>query len=319
MSQRPILLWGFVDDTERDAHGFILGARVGDLCYVAATREISEATVVLAASSTWVPAALPSTVPGDLTIGDGASDVTLTIDAGPNIGRVAFDNGTNPEHAGWRYDGGAPDRMIIRSRNTDVLGVFDNVVFPATPGAVDLGTSGNQFNDLRLSGRATLTGSTTPLVFTKTDAEEQQVAWQSNGFTRYVIVHQTDERAELRRHNAAGVFQEDVFSIDPVNGTLSMAGATLVVVVAGGATLTGGLGVHGAPAPAAQAADPGALTDNTGGAVNNTLVAVPPINGSGATTAQEAAINDNFADLIDQVNQLRAMLSEAAGGDGTSA
>ncbi len=86
MSQRPILLWGFVDDTERDAHGFILGARVGDLCYVAATREISEATVVLAASSTWVAAALPSTVPGDLTL--DSDDPTLTIGNGNGGGSM---------------------------------------------------------------------------------------------------------------------------------------------------------------------------------------------------------------------------------------
>lgn len=72
-----------------------------------------------------------------------------------------------------------------------------------------------------------------------------------------------------------------------------------------------GLGIHGATPPA-QAADPGVLTDSTGGTPNNTLVA---ISGSG----DDAAINDNFADLIDQVNQLRAMLSEAAGGVGISA
>lgn len=78
------------------------------------------------------------------------------------------------------------------------------------------------------------------------------------------------------------------------------------------------LGFYGAPA-VVQAADPGALTDSTGGTANNTVVAVPPVNGSGATTAQEAAINDNFADLIDQINQLSAMLSEAAGGVGVSA
>ena len=46
------------------------------------------------------------------------------------------------------------------------------------------------------------------------------------------------------------------------------------------------------------------LTDSTGGAANQTVVAVPAINGSGATTAQEAAIDDNFADVTDEINKL---------------
>lgn len=47
-------------------------------------------------------------------------------------------------------------------------------------------------------------------------------------------------------------------------------------------------------------ADPGALTDSTGGSVDGTLAA---ISGSGA----DAAINNNFADLADRVNKLRAL------------
>lgn len=50
------------------------------------------------------------------------------------------------------------------------------------------------------------------------------------------------------------------------------------------------------------------LTDSTGGTANTTVVSIPAINGSGATTAQEGAINDNFADLTAQVNALRVDL-----------
>ncbi len=67
---------------------------------------------------------------------------------------------------------------------------------------------------------------------------------------------------------------------------------------------TGLWGVFAAT-PVGQRTDPGALTDSTTGTANNTVVAVPVVNGSGATTAQEAAINDNFADVSDQINQLR--------------
>ncbi len=62
--------------------------------------------------------------------------------------------------------------------------------------------------------------------------------------------------------------------------------------------------------PVAQPADTVALTDETGGAASDDVVAVPPINGSGATTAQEDAINDNFADLIAKYNALRTLLRD---------
>jgi hypothetical protein len=52
------------------------------------------------------------------------------------------------------------------------------------------------------------------------------------------------------------------------------------------------------------------LTDSTGGTGNDTVVAVPAINGSGATTAQEGAINDNFADLIDKVAEITSALRD---------
>ncbi len=53
--------------------------------------------------------------------------------------------------------------------------------------------------------------------------------------------------------------------------------------------------------PVAQAADPVALTDSTGGTANNTVVAIA---GSGA----DATINDNFADLTAKYNSIRTIL-----------
>jgi hypothetical protein len=53
------------------------------------------------------------------------------------------------------------------------------------------------------------------------------------------------------------------------------------------------------------------LTDSTGGTANTTVVAITAVGGSGATTTQEGEINDNFADLIAQVNALRVDLENA--------
>jgi hypothetical protein len=53
--------------------------------------------------------------------------------------------------------------------------------------------------------------------------------------------------------------------------------------------------------PVVQAADPGALTDSTGGGVDGTLVA---ISGSG----DDANINNNFADMAAKVNAIRLLL-----------
>lgn len=75
--------------------------------------------------------------------------------------------------------------------------------------------------------------------------------------------------------------------------------------------LSSALGFFGASG-VAQPADPGALTDSSGGTVDGTVAAV---SGSG----DDAAINDNFAELTDRVNALRDALSEAAGGVGITA
>jgi len=60
--------------------------------------------------------------------------------------------------------------------------------------------------------------------------------------------------------------------------------------------------------PVAQPADTGALTDSTGGTPDGTLAAVPAVGGSGATTAQEDAINDNFAEVNAKIDALRSVL-----------
>lgn len=53
--------------------------------------------------------------------------------------------------------------------------------------------------------------------------------------------------------------------------------------------------------PVGQQTDIGALTDNSGGTADNTVAAV---SGSG----DDSTINNNFADLVDQINQLRDTL-----------
>ncbi len=47
---------------------------------------------------------------------------------------------------------------------------------------------------------------------------------------------------------------------------------------------------------------------NSNGTGNDAIVAVPAINGSGATTAQEGAIDDNFRDVSDKIEEIRQAL-----------
>lgn len=47
------------------------------------------------------------------------------------------------------------------------------------------------------------------------------------------------------------------------------------------------------------------LTDSTGGSKDNTVSAITAVNGSGATTAQETDINNNFAEVTEEINALR--------------
>lgn len=61
-----------------------------------------------------------------------------------------------------------------------------------------------------------------------------------------------------------------------------------------------GIGLFGT-APAAQQADISALTDNTGGSSDNTLVAI-------SSSYVQVEIRNNFADLASQVNDIRTAL-----------
>jgi hypothetical protein len=76
--------------------------------------------------------------------------------------------------------------------------------------------------------------------------------------------------------------------------TLGGSGSTIGVFGTGGATLA-------APIPP--------LVDSTGGTPAPALVAIPPVGGSGATLAQEAAINDNFASLHTKLEAVRSTMS----------
>lgn len=68
------------------------------------------------------------------------------------------------------------------------------------------------------------------------------------------------------------------------------------------------LGVLGT-APIAKAAAVAALADTTGGTPAPAVVAVPPVGGSGATVAQEGAINDNFASAALKLNEVITKVS----------
>ncbi len=53
------------------------------------------------------------------------------------------------------------------------------------------------------------------------------------------------------------------------------------------------------------------LTDTTGGTRDDTVSAITAVGGSGATTAQEGEINNNFSELTQEINALRADLLDA--------
>ncbi len=78
-----------------------------------------------------------------------------------------------------------------------------------------------------------------------------------------------------------------------------------IVEIGSGASFLGFFGTSGVAKESAITA----LVDSTTGAANDTVIAVPVVNGSGATTAQEVAINDNFADVIAKINAIRSTLT----------
>lgn len=83
---------------------------------------------------------------------------------------------------------------------------------------------------------------------------------------------------------------------------------TVAVNIAAGSVNVGFFGTTAI----AQPADVGALTDSSGGSTDDTVAAV---SGSG----DDATINDNFAELVENVNAIRAVLSSAASGLGLTA
>lgn len=57
-----------------------------------------------------------------------------------------------------------------------------------------------------------------------------------------------------------------------------------------------------------QAAAIAQLTDSSGGTANDTIELVPAVGGSGASTAQETAIANNFADLAAKINAIQTAI-----------
>lgn len=94
-----------------------------------------------------------------------------------------------------------------------------------------------------------------------------------------------------------GVGGSIIFQTTPAGGTGSAQNSYSTILTLTGDSKIGFFGVT----PVVKQADIGALTDSTGGTADNTVAAV---SGSGADTT----INNNFADLIDQINQLRTTL-----------
>ena len=95
-------------------------------------------------------------------------------------------------------------------------------------------------------------------------------------------------------------------TVDGTKGDVNIGlGASTDVQVGGASSRVGVLGAL--PVVRQPAINP--IIDSTGGAVDGTLAAVPAVNGSGATTAQETAINNNFADMASKYEFLRAAMT----------
>lgn len=95
-----------------------------------------------------------------------------------------------------------------------------------------------------------------------------------------------------------GVRFEDCTDVS--HGGNTVVGQSGSALLLGGTNTNVGVGFFGT-APAAQQAAPAALTDNSGGTTDDTVAAV---SGSGA----DATINDNFAELAEDVDALRTAL-----------
>lgn len=53
------------------------------------------------------------------------------------------------------------------------------------------------------------------------------------------------------------------------------------------------------------------ITDSTGGTATTTFIPIPAVGSTGATTAQEGAINDNFASIAACIVSITDALQEA--------
>lgn len=116
-------------------------------------------------------------------------------------------------------------------------------------------------------------------------------------------------RAGGQTLNGGVAASEDLNLESTVDGTkgdvnIGLGTGTDVQVGGGGSTL----GVLGT-VPIGKRPAIAVLIDSTGGAVDGTLEAVPAVNGSGATTAQETAINNNIAELAAKFEALRASMT----------
>lgn len=88
-----------------------------------------------------------------------------------------------------------------------------------------------------------------------------------------------------------------------VTGALAHEGDT--ATFAGEIEHTGGMAGFFGASPVAQQTAPESLTDSTGGTTDNTVAMV----GDTSTTNQAGVINDNFAEVVEELNRIRTVLT----------
>jgi len=122
-----------------------------------------------------------------------------------------------------------------------------------------------------------------------------------------------------------GVLPQDTTTTDVVEGdnlyyTSERARDDIALFVQNGDALTwthddGADTLTGEVTKASAVADIGALTaetltDSTGGSTDNTVSPITAVGGSGATTTQEGEINNNFAEVTEEINALRVDVAD---------
>lgn len=221
---------------------------------------------------------LVSTTTGVVTIDSGSTGtINIGVDA-TNAKTLNLDSGTT----GALNIGTSAFAKTITAGNT--TGATALTLQTGT-GAMTF-TAGGIF-DVNASGAVTIDGTT--ITLTGTGAVSI-----TSGATDNNLILATG-------NNGAGDSGDILADVGTATGTAGVItlGATNATAINIGRS-AGTIGFFGATA-VVQQTDIGALTDNTGGTADNTVAAV---SGSGA----DATINDNFADLIDQINQLRTTL-----------